>query len=223
MIIKKLFICISIFFFFTSLPNYASDPSNLTENEEQSYLLENISVPNLRLSPIRSRYGFGQGDMVFSIGYGIPNLGKAVMKLYETNTGYKASGFGPLHLKGEYGVSNNIGIGLSINHVSYGAEWSAIGFDYELKVRSTSFLIRMNLYFGGNDMIMPYWGIGTGYKMTKWEIISDDDFFDFSASGFPLGFETTFGLRVLPSEFIGGYLEIGIAKAPLQLGVIIAI
>ena len=117
----------------------------------------------------RGSDAFEEGVIVIAAGYGFPNWGKSWMKIYETEAGYKATGFGPLHVKFEYGVSDKIGLGASINYVAFGAKWgnpemcynSVTGLDYpgeeSMDITSLSILVRMNMHFATSEKLDPYW------------------------------------------------------------------
>src|SRR5688572_25566869 len=66
---------------------------------------------------------FEEGVSVAQIGYGFPNLGKSLLTTTD-ETDYKAFGFGPMHARFEYGITDTWGIGVSINVVSFGARWT---------------------------------------------------------------------------------------------------
>lgn len=174
---------------------------------------------------------FKKGKIIFTLGYGAPNLGKSVLKAYESKAGYKATGLGPAHAKIDYGLSDKISFGVSINYVSFGADWADNSIDsvgdpvvyvYSTKFQSISILGRMNIHFATTGNLDPYWGIAAGYKNSSFSWDSNDPFFTGGfkfPSGF--GFETTFGLRYYFTPNIGIYTEIGIAKSIIQGGLAI--
>ncbi len=178
---------------------------------------------------------FQEGTIAITAGYGFPNLGKSLLKYVVSDTvqGVKITGVGPLHFKVEYGLSSKIGLGLSVNYVTYGAKWNENGtnnttgaivpYFYDIKFSSLSVLARFNVHFGTTDKLDPYWGIGAGYKTGKWTFDSNDP--DFGKTAFktpiPFGFETTVGLRYYFTDMIGFYAELGIAKSVIQGGIAI--
>lgn len=177
---------------------------------------------------------FAKGKMVFSFGYGFPNLGKAIVNFIigSNATDVKATGFGPLHFRGEYGLSDGVGLALSVNYIAYGVKWTTydsytgtIPFSNELSYSSLSVLGRINFHFGTTDKLDPYFGVGAGYRNGIWKLTSTDpDLQDDKAHGFsPFGFETTIGLRYYFTEGFGMYTELGIAKSVIQLGLAVAL
>lgn len=175
---------------------------------------------------------FIKDKVVISAGYGFPNLGKAIMTvLIGDGTEVVATGVGPLHFKGEYGLSDGVGMGLSVNYVSFGATWrstdsTGMGFYTNKFSRSSlSVLARINFHFGTTDKLDPYFGVGAGYRQATWKFTSNDPDYadDIKAPGFsPFGFETTIGLRYYIAEGIGLYTEMGIAKSIIQVGLVAA-
>lgn len=182
---------------------------------------------------------FGEGASVVSAGYGFPNLGKSVLKAFESEANYKVGGIGPMHLKYEYGLSDKVGIGLSLNYVSFSATWTesytesqydsngnyigeqTVTYDYKTAVSSISALVRMNVHFATTDKLDPYWGIGVGYRTYSWKFTSTDPYWVDSGlkSAIPVGFESTVGMRYYFTDNIGAYLEFGAAKSLMQGGI----
>lgn len=176
---------------------------------------------------------FVKGKMIFSAGYGFPNLGKAIMTaLIAEGENVKATGLGPLHFKGEYALSDGVGIGASVNYVSFGATWNSydgsgnIPYSNDFSRSSLSVLARINFHFGTTESLDPYFGVGAGYRQATWKFTTNDpdNLDDVSAPGFsPFGFETTIGLRYYFTPVFGLYTELGFAKSAIQGGIVIAL
>lgn len=174
---------------------------------------------------------FGQGKSIISVGYGFPNIGKAIFNVYDIYTDFKVTGIGPIHVKYEYGVSDKIGMGVSVNIVSSKVSWNeaAYGYNdtktYEHRIKSNSYniLARMNLHFATQAKLDPYWGFGLGYSGRKWTYSSDDpnDLQSIALKNLiPLGFETTVGCRFYFTDNIGAYVEAGLSKSIVQGGLV---
>lgn len=174
---------------------------------------------------------FGEGTMVFSVGYGFPNLNKSIFNAYNIEDNFTVKGMGPLHAKFEYGISEKIGIGLSMNHVS-----ASVGFDdfddidqktynYKLAWNNTKINARLNFHFANTDKLDVYWGFGFGYGFGsyKWTT-TDPDFNDNKLEVLiPIGFESTIGARYYVTDNIGIYSEVGFAKSIVQFGLAVRI
>ena len=171
---------------------------------------------------------FEEGNLVFSAGYGFPNLGKAFFNLYKEEVGFEVNGIGPLHGKVEYAIADNIGVGLSINYVAYDVTWhdETDNYIYSWDVNGFSVLARFNFHFGDSDKVDPYVGVGAGYRLTKYEFFTDDPFWvedNFNTFSLPTGFEATLGLRYYIVPMVGIYGEIGLAKSLIQGGIAVKI
>src|SRR5262245_51463015 len=67
-----------------------------------------------------------QGNVLIKAGYGFPNLVGSAFNLYESETGYHATSLGPIYVKGEYMVSDRIGVGLNFAYAS-----NKVSYDYD--------------------------------------------------------------------------------------------
>ena len=182
-----------------------------------------------------SAQAFEEEKSVVSLGYGFGTLIGALASNIDGEQGYSYSSTGPIYAKWEYGVAENIGIGINLAYVSYDFKYSTDGSYYDAssgnyisttyanedKFSSFSGLLRVNWHFGDNDKLDPYYGIGLGYRTGTWTFTTTDpsgtNSGDFN-NPIPLGFETTFGLRYLFSDNMGAYLEAGAAKSVIQVG-----
>ena len=177
---------------------------------------------------------FAEGTKVVSLGYGFPNLGKTVLKVFDDEVGYKATGFGPIHARFEYGLTDKFGLGASVNFNTYGAEYNSTssvwnGSSYQtityketFKATSISILVRFNKHWDLNDQVDVFSGIGVGYKYSGFKSTTDNPTGTQSltiSNPIPVGFEWTWGMRYFFTENIGAYIELGLAKSILQAGV----
>lgn len=177
-----------------------------------------------------SAQAFEEEKSVVSLGYGFGTFIGAIASSFDNNPGYSYSSFGPMYAKWEYGVAENIGIGINLAYVKYTFNYNYDGYDnngnsatYQEKDEFASFsgLLRINWHFGDNDKLDPYYGIGLGYRTGTWSYTTNDPSGTNSGdlnTPIPFGFETTFGLRYLFSENWGAYLEAGAAKSVMQVG-----
>ena len=174
---------------------------------------------------------FGQGTVVFTAGYGYPSWGQVLYNFWINTNGYnnvyddyKTKGIGPLHFRGEIGLSKFIGMGISVNYEKYGGQWTRMYyngiFNENLTITSLSVMPRFNLHFATSNMIDPYCGVGVGYQKTFAKFHSDysNALDEYEEGTFPIGFETTVGLRVYFSDSFGMYMEMGWAKSLIQGG-----
>lgn len=176
---------------------------------------------------------FSQGKIVFSAGYGFPNLNKSLFSAYKSYPAYSASGFGPLHVKAEYGLTDKIGLGLSVNIVQSKSEWDVTDmFTSEtlyregFKFSSFAANARFNYHFVTNEKIDLYAGAGLGYNYSKSTYFNNDtllgglNIVPTIPSLIPIGIETTVGIRFYPTQNIGVFSELGYSKSLFQVGIV---
>jgi hypothetical protein len=172
------------------------------------------------------------GQNTVSIGAGFPNLPKFFFSYLNTEKNYSAMGTGPFHLKYENRVKPWLGVGLSINHMTYSISYSQdvldtnLGRVYPNKINissnNTAFNARANIHFLNpekkNDL---YLGLGIGIRTGK--LIIDSEFKAYQPkldlpSLSRLGMEMTLGYRHFFDDNLGIYAELGLAKSIFQFG-----
>jgi len=176
---------------------------------------------------------FKEGQHALSFGYGAGTLIGALNATFDTYADLSTSTLGPLYGKYEYGITENIGLGVNF---AYGTnQWSyryssvdAVGnpTTYTETTDRTHFsvLARINFHFGNEEKFDPYVGLGMGYRDATWSTNSQDPL---GGSGVvfrglvPLGLEMTIGARYFFSPNIGLYAEVGAAKSVVQGGLIV--
>ena len=170
---------------------------------------------------------FEEGKTNFAVGYGFGTFYGAVLSDYQDESNYESTVTGPIYLKFESALSDKIGLGINLAYAKYSLSYNYTDFSSSNIYTETdsyttfSILARMNVHFGDFDRFDPYWGVGVGYRSGKFDYKSTDpdgyNSFDVNVN-FPFGFETTLGARYYFSDNIGMYLETGLAKSVLQVG-----
>lgn len=166
---------------------------------------------------------FSEGKMFVSVAYGIPNISKELFSTLRSNNEFSAIGMGPFHGKFEYGITDKIGIGVSLNYVSSEIRWTdgnaIVGYDYSALAVNA----RINFHFLDHEKVDLYYGFGFGYNNARNEIFASNNNSDWESLNIPtspVGFETTLGLRYMFVENFGAYTELGWAKSLLQIGLV---
>jgi opacity protein-like surface antigen len=188
---------------------------------------------------------FGKGKIVVTAGYGFPNLYKSIFKSLISNGtnssagysyAYDVKGIGPAFIKGDYGITKLIGVGLVLGYSNmtltetetYNEDVynSTTGY-YEthtyqdvVKYTHTSLSVgaRINFHFGTGKKLDPYAGAGIGYSnnQNKFSVTSNNPgsttTTPVSISGVPVYFAFGVGMRYYFTENIGLYGEIGFDK-----------
>jgi opacity protein-like surface antigen len=194
---------------------------------------------------------FGKGKLVIVAGYGFPNLYKSFFKNTISNSGsstsgysydYTVKGFGPVFLRGEYGITKWFGAGLIIGYsqMSVTKTDAYTEEDYDsnsgtyvtgtyqdvAKYTHTSLSIgaRANFHFGTGKRIDPYAGVGLGYSsnQNKFTYSTTNPYqalpVPVSISGIPFYFAISIGTRYYFTDNIGLYAEFGFDKWSLLQG-----
>ena len=170
---------------------------------------------------------FGPHKAIFTFGYGALSIASQIAaKPYRNKPGYSLSAIGPLYIKGEYGVTDEIGFVLCVNYNSWQARWTHTDSSLttplceDMYKRSvTSILARINLHYDATEMIDPYWGIGIGYRMVNYSFSSTDPNYKISPT-IPqnFGLESTVGFRCYVVPGFGFYIELGLTQSVIQGG-----
>lgn len=174
------------------------------------------------------------GRNTVSVGAGFPNLPRLFFNYLSTEKNYKATGTGPFHLKYENRVNRWLGVGLSVNHMTYSVTYTqdvldtALGRVYPNKINissnNTAFNFRSNLHFLDPENQSKhdfYVGMGLGFRVGKLRIESEYPSFQPKLdlpSLSHLGLEATIGYRYFLDDNLGFYSEFGLAKSVLQIG-----
>jgi hypothetical protein len=174
-------------------------------------------------------YGLGTGTGVWLYGYGNNRIDYGYY-----NVDDDGSLNGPYYAKFEYRLTEEWGVGVNLAYVEYNTEMQSTGWDYatgnpitytaHYDYKSFSSLLHATWHFSGSEKVDPYFGFGLGIRNDTWKYKSDNPYMYsaqiYNDNDFPLGFETTFGLRVTFTKHIGAYAETGIAKSVVQFGLI---
>jgi hypothetical protein len=171
------------------------------------------------------------GQNSVSVGAGFPNLPKFFFNYLNTEKNFKATGTGPFHLKYENRVKSWLGLGLSINHMTYSVSYTQdvldtnLGRVYPNKINisnnNTAFNLRANIHFLKKEKNDFYMGVGVGFRTGK--LIIDSEYKAYQPkldlpSLSRLGLEASLGYRHYFDDNLGVYAELGLAKSIFQFG-----
>jgi len=173
---------------------------------------------------------YNAGKIILSVGYGFPSIEKSLYGQHVDlgiDMSFSKSGYGPFHFRGEYGLTNKIGIGISINYDTYSGMLKESGFNTNT-ITSLTGLMRFNYHFATTKKLDPYFAVGAGFRSTTNTFTSTnpqnsfaDDYNNWVGdyTPYPFAFEAVAGMRYYFTPHIGIYSEIGIAKSIIQFGV----
>lgn len=179
---------------------------------------------------------FEEGQSMFTIGYGLVGYRAAffdaLISPVNNNSNepkIKKSQLGPVYLKYEYMSNENVSIG--INFAAVNLKYSR---DYTTSINgrdsfmseswdfmSYSILGRINYHYSPDEKVDFYSGIGFGYRFARNAYIENgvkDPSASASDNMFPVGFDLTQGVRIMLTNELAIYGEIGLAKSMFQLG-----
>jgi len=178
--------------------------------------------------PKKEKPSFENGDMFFTGGFGFGNLLVATFEASGLNNDVieKRTTTGPLFFKFEQALSDNVGFGVNFALLTLKNEWTD-AVDPRIygtgRYTGWSALARVNYHFKPGKFFDPYMGFGMGYrddKVTETSTDPNNPRFDTEVTDIPinLGLDLTLGFRMMFSENLGMYMETGMAKGVVQLG-----
>lgn len=177
---------------------------------------------------LQSKAQFFEQDINYvNAGYGLGIGYGRLLNAYQAYDGYKFSGFGPVALSYERGITDNIGIGLAIGYSSYGATWLQTTYDYKYRWTTLSVMARGAYHFNvRNRQFDPYAGVGVGFLKFgyKWESADpnfNEDLYNVNL-GTPLGYQIFLGARYMFNDNFGAYAEIGYGLSVANAGLTLA-
>ena len=178
-----------------------------------------------------------QGSMIIDAYYGFPNLGKKLWNALESDSSTvnsKATGVGPLGIRFEYMIADNLGFGADINYLTNGFDYdytiseynSTTGFfednTYTVSYKKTKLRImaRLNYHFVQTDVVDAYVGFGAGYKhkINKFSSTNPNDTeneLESRLNLIPVSIRLCLGTRFFFTDNLGMNLEMGVGGGPL--------
>ncbi len=180
---------------------------------------------------------FDKGKTVVTIGYGVPNLARVGLRLiYGTYPGYSVSGFGPILVKGDYGILKNLGVGAVIGYSStklsytesntyYNGNGNYQTYTYQESLLWTSLSLggHANYHFVRKEKVDVYVGGGLGYTINNLTYSNNDPYYPNNVTYATYNpnaifYAVTIGMRYYFTPNIGIYAEGGIEKGALLQG-----
>ena len=173
-----------------------------------------------------------EGKVLVDVYYGFPNLYTSVFKTAYANSGsesnVKVSGLGPLGVRGEYMMTDKIGLGLDIgfnsSKVSYQEAYSVynsttgsfnnVTYDYDFSTRKIGAIVTFNYHFLDNDNFDLYSIAGVGYTSRNFKFESSDPDYTPATvkSLIPVGFKVGVGMRYFFTDNLGAQLQAALGQ-----------
>lgn len=194
---------------------------------------------------------FSAGNIAVSGGFGAVNLTRIILtpvtnSLNSRWTSVNSKSSAIWFAKGEYGLSNHSGIGVSLAHTGFTIDAALpdsltklnIPVSGKFTYKTTSILVRYNYHFIPDSKLDIYIGTGLGLRLNHFKVEDNDpdkDWWNFPVDlGFvnriipkslslpTFGGELTTGIRYMTDFHLGLYAEFGIAKSVAQFGATVA-
>ncbi|MCI5057546.1 MAG: hypothetical protein MRY83_15640 [Flavobacteriales bacterium] len=200
-----------------------------------------LLIPMFLLTNYSEGQAVYQGKVLAEVYYGGPNFWKSVLEaIYEDDAYYgslgtfNATGLGPMGIRGEYLVADQIGIGVDVLYSRAGIEvdyqsevwdnasgtWQTVTYTGKASTTKISFMPSFNFHFGNSENFDGYMSIAAGYKTRNTTSESNDpNEPDASIRGaaIPVDFRMAVGGRYFFTENIGINGSIGVS-GPLVSG-----
>ena len=174
--------------------------------------------------------GFTTGKNYISVGYGLEFANSANSNTSMGGTQIKTdnSTFGPLWLKYEHAITDNIGIGTDFGYTKVSSKTTMTSTDYNgddtetvFKTEVSAILIAAKGYYHfilNNEKLDPYLSLGIGVGIFSAKVDFGDEFDDagmpaMAVDGSAVVYYPAVGARYLFSENFGAFLELGFGSS----------
>ncbi len=178
---------------------------------------------------------FEQGNVSVDMYYGFPNLYTAVFKSAYANSGteqdVKISGAGPVGIRGEYLLTDKIGLGLDVGfnntkvsfteatdvYNSSTGNYDSKIYEYNYSTQKIGAMVTFNYHFIDNDNLDFYGVFGMGYGNRSFKFESTDPNYTQQTvkSLVPVASRIGIGLRYFFTDYIGANLALGVGQGGL--------
>jgi hypothetical protein len=175
---------------------------------------------------------YQEGTSIASVGYGVGFSWKAWWDVYDSESTFESSNFGPVVLRYEYGINDKFSMGLYFAHQKSTGKWTdtytdpftlePYTFKYEVSIGNTALLGRGSYHIKTkNNKLDPYAGLAMGFRNYSYDVTSNDPDFNYNFSfGGAFGFGMHAGVRYEFTPLLGAYAEFGVGQvAAIQAGV----
>lgn len=174
-----------------------------------------------------------EGDFLIDPYIGVPT-GNVWWQTLTSEENFETRGL-PISYGGrfEYMVADNFGLGVDVNYVVTGYEYTWVDYNYDATTglysdaqygytaKKLRAMLRFNYHFVQTDMVDVYLGIGGGYKSAKrtFDIDGIDDASITIPTLLPIAFRVAVGGRIYFTDNIGANFEFGAGGGGImQLG-----
>ena len=168
--------------------------------------------------------------------YGFPNLTttalKLVVKTVYNSPDLKTQGIGTFGMRGQYMVTDHIGIGIdayyakssvSFTHTFTDSLLGQQSFAVQLSNPRPRVVARAEFHFGNSEIADFYGVVGLGVNAAHFKITTQDPIFDRNSLSLPgivpIAYRLGFGSRIYPLPFLGFNAELGLGGPLVTVGI----
>ena len=164
---------------------------------------------------------FQKNDLILSLGLGQSIFSTVDLSKYEKLPSFHSTFLQPITFKGEFAITDEIGLGLSSVYSAATASWTdSLSYSYKSSFNKLSITPRLNIHFLRKKMVDMYIGGGIGYKTGEYRLSGNNpNFLDYFSLGvIPISLEASLGIRAYITPEFGGFAELGIGHGYFQFG-----
>ena len=162
-----------------------------------------------------SQTTFSKGDQYASVSYGLGAIGMNFTSIYSSLPNYKSSTLGPIGGYYERAMTDNIGIGASVNYVRSSASYD-MGSAIDITTTQLAISLRGAYHFKlSNKKLDPYAGVGLAYRNFGYKSTAANMNLTL---GTPAGIQIFAGSRYFFTNNIAAFAEVGYGVSFLNIG-----
>jgi outer membrane protein W len=173
---------------------------------------------------------FEEGNVAVDLYYGFPNLYSTTFKGLYANSGseqdVEINGLGPVGIRGEYLLTDKVGLGLDIGFnntkltfrdAGTDGQGNATMYDYTYSTQKIGVMVTFNYHFIENDDLDFYGIVGAGYGNRSFKFESTDpNYTDVDIKGVvPVASRLGVGLRYFFTDNVGANVALGFGQGGL--------
>jgi len=160
-----------------------------------------------------------EGSFVMDAYYGFLTLAGTLVKALGAGSGAKTTIIGPIGLRGEYMVSNVVGVGGDLQFNSYTLSWTERFYDiygdpytYYYKINWTRIraMARVAFHFAVSRAVDPYFAVSGGLRIESFSVETNDLGYIVGIGGVGGAARLALGTRFFFTPNIGAFAELGV-------------
>jgi hypothetical protein len=160
-----------------------------------------------------------EGSFVMDAYYGFFTLAGTLVKAVGAGSGAKTVIIGPIGLRGEYMLSDVVGVGGDLQFSSYNLSWTerfydiyGVPYTYSYKINWTRIraMARVAYHFAVSRAVDPYLAVSGGLRIESVSAETNDPDYDAGIAGVGQAVRFALGTRFFFTPNIGAFAELGV-------------